>query len=67
MSANEKKSAGRPVGSGFGRTETMEVKLTVAEKRSIQSKAKSCGLPMSAWVRMVLNEAARSPSPPLTR
>jgi uncharacterized protein (DUF1778 family) len=57
----QKKRGGRPPkSSGQKQTESLDVRLTMAEKRAFREAAEVAGMPLSAWVRERLRRIART-------
>ena len=55
----QKKRRGRPKKSSHElQTEYLDVRLSVAEKQAFKESAEIAGLPVSAWVRERLRQAA---------
>ncbi len=60
MSEHKNRGGRPPKSSGQKQTESLDVRLTMAEKRAFQDAAEIAGTPLSVWVRERLRRIARS-------
>jgi len=47
----ETRRAGRPTGTGLGRTERLRIQVSSSEKRNLQERAERAGMNLSEYVR----------------